>query len=99
MLCNAPVDIAERIARQLVEERLAACVNVVPGLKSFYFWEGALQTDAESALWIKVAADRIDALSQRIREIHPYQTVEILALPVDVERSDPAYVAWVRRLP
>jgi len=98
VMCNAPPDQAETIARTLVEEHLAACVNVVPAVTSYYFWEGALQRDAEAALWIKVPKEKMEALSQRIREIHPYHTVEILALPVDVERSDPAYVAWVRRL-
>lgn len=96
VLCNCTPDQAPELARMLVEERLAACVNVVPGVRSFYIWEGAVCDDAESTLIIKVGADGVAALSKRIHALHNYDTPEILVLPVDEEASDSAYVAWVK---
>lgn len=96
VLCNCPPDRAAEIARPLVVEGLAACVNLVPGVRSLYVWEGAVQDEVETTLLIKVAADRVDALRARLRALHPYQVPEILALPVDTARSHPDYVAWVR---
>jgi periplasmic divalent cation tolerance protein len=96
VLCNCPPDAAEGIARALVSEGLAACVNVIPGVRSLYLWDGTLQEDAESTLLIKVAAERVGELAARARELHPYELPEIVALDVDVASSDPRYVAWVR---
>ncbi|MCB9669968.1 MAG: divalent-cation tolerance protein CutA [Alphaproteobacteria bacterium] len=95
VLCNCTPGEAPDLARTLVEERLAACVNVLPGVRSFYVWDGALCDDAESTLLVKVRADGVPALSDRIRALHSYSTPEILVLPVDVAASDPRYVAWV----
>lgn len=99
VLCNCPPDEAAPLAKTLVEEGLAACVNIVPMVQSIYAWDGAIHDDSESTMLIKVASSRVDALSERLRQIHPYEVVEILVLPVDVERSDPTYVAWVRATP
>ncbi len=96
VLCNCPPGEAVAIARTLVEERLAACVNVIPGVTSFYFWKGTLEEDGESTLLIKVAADGVRAMTDRLRDLHSYDTVEIVVLPVDVALSDPRYVNWVR---
>ena len=96
VLCNCPPAEAAPIARTLVEERLAACVNVIPGVTSFYFWEGKLEEDGESTLLIKVSAEGVAAMADRLRELHSYDTVEIVVLPVDVALSDPRYVRWVR---
>jgi periplasmic divalent cation tolerance protein len=86
---------AERIATALVEERLAACVNVVPGMRSTYRWEGAVQKDDELLLVAKTRADRLAALTARVRALHPYELPEVLALPA-AGGSD-AYLAWVTR--
>lgn len=96
VLCNCPPDAADGIARALVVEGLAACVNVIPGVRSLYLWDGTLQEDAESTLLIKVPAERVGELAARTRELHPYELPEIVALEVDVAASDPRYVAWVR---
>jgi periplasmic divalent cation tolerance protein len=96
VLCNCSPDESARLGRALVEEGLAACVNVLPGVTSYYTWEGAVQADTEHTLLIKVAADRVAALSDRIRALHSYDVPEIVVLDVDVAASDPAYVAWVR---
>ena len=89
----AQAEDAERIARALVERRVAACVNVVPGLTSFYRWKGALQRDDERLLLIKTRRDGYAALEQALRSLHPYEVPEIVALPL--EAGSAAYLAWI----
>jgi periplasmic divalent cation tolerance protein len=84
---------ATKIARTLVEERLAACVNVVPGLRSIYAWEGEICDDAEVLLVVKTRRALLERLDARLHEIHPYDTPELLALPV--EYGAKKYLAWV----
>ena len=98
IFCNCSPDEAEGLARTLVSERLAACVNVIPGVRSFYEWDGALQDDQEYMLLIRTTTERVAALSQRIRELHSYDTPEVVVVPVDVGRSDPRYLSWVRQM-
>ena len=95
VLSNVPPDRADEIARRLVEERLAACVNLMP-IRSVYRWKSALAEEAEVTLLIKVSAERVAALVERLRALHPYELPEILVLDVDAERSLAEYVAWVR---
>ncbi|MFQ5520492.1 MAG: divalent-cation tolerance protein CutA [Candidatus Methylomirabilia bacterium] len=83
----------QRIARTVVAEHLAACVNLVPGLRSLFFWEGQLQEEPEALLVIKTNRERYEALQRRVFELHPYSVPEILALPV--EAGSPSYLAWV----
>ena len=85
---------AERLARALVEERLAACVNVVPGVRSFYRWQGAVEDAAELLLVAKTRADRAEALAARVKELHPYELPEVLTLPA--AGGSAAYLDWVR---
>lgn len=96
VLCNCPPDEAPALARALVAGEFAACVNLIPGVKSWYRWQGELVEDAETTMLIKVAADRLDGLRKTIVDRHPYSVPEIVVLPVDVEASHPAYVRWVR---
>jgi periplasmic divalent cation tolerance protein len=83
-----------RIASALVEERLAACVNLVSGIRSIYRWEGRIEEDAEVLLVVKTRADRAGALVDRVGELHPYDLPEVLLLPA-VGGSLP-YLDWVR---
>ena len=85
---------AEKLARALVEERLAACVNVLPGVHSFYRWEGSVQDDAELLLVAKTRAERVGALAARVNELHPYDLPEVLELPAT--GGSEAYLDWVR---
>lgn len=85
---------AARLARTLVEERLAACVNVLPAMASTYHWKGAIEQDTEHQVVIKTTAARIDALEARLRELHPYEVPELLVL--DVIGGGANYLAWVR---
>ena len=98
VLCNCPPNESKALSRALVGESLAACVNVVPGVRSTYIWDGELQEDEEHTLLIKTTEKKVAALSDRIRALHSYETVEILSLPVDTANSDPAYVAWVEKM-
>lgn len=96
VLCNAPADQAEVIARAVLEERLAACVNIVPGVVSLYWWQGALCRDGESTLLIKTRADLVEPLTEAIRSAHPYDVPEVIALPLQAGEGNAAYAAWVR---
>jgi periplasmic divalent cation tolerance protein len=89
----ASAEDADRIARELVERRLAACVNVVPGLVSTYRWKGKLEKDAEQLLIIKTRRDRFPALREALAAIHPYEVPELIAVPI--EDGSPAYLEWL----
>ena len=83
------------MATILVEERLAACVNLVPGLTSIYRyrWQGTLRREPEYLLLIKTTAARFTQVRERIRALHPYEVPEIIALPI--RDGDPAYLNWL----
>ena len=85
---------AEKIARSLVDTRLAACVNVVPGMRSFYRWKGSIEDTAEWLLVIKSSRGRFDALRTALEKLHSYEVPEIIALPITA--GDSAYLAWLR---
>jgi periplasmic divalent cation tolerance protein len=84
---------AAAFARTLVAERLAACVNVLPEMRSIYRWEGAVHDEGERQLLIKTAAVRVEALRQRIGELHSYDVPEFIVLPID--GGSAAYLRWV----
>ena len=84
---------AKTIGRALVEERLAACVNVIPGMTSIYRWEGALEEAEEAVLIAKTRADRFDALARRVAEIHPYDTP--CAIRLDIAGGLPPFLQWI----
>lgn len=94
-LCSCPdATSARAIAEALVGERLAACVNRLPGISSTYRWQGAVTTDSEELLLIKTIAGRFEALKARLLELHPYELPELVALPL--EQGHAAYLDWVR---
>jgi periplasmic divalent cation tolerance protein len=84
---------AEKLADMLIEKRLAACVNILAPCRSVYRWKGALQHDEEHPMLIKTTQERYLALEQALRERHPYELPEIIAVPI--ERGLPAYLDWV----
>lgn len=86
---------AETIAAALVEARLAACVNILPGLRSIYRWQGAIESSDEVALIVKTSAAAANSAVDRIRALHPSQTPAISALVVDEAATDPDFAAWV----
>jgi periplasmic divalent cation tolerance protein len=87
-------DTLHSIGRVLVEEGLAACVNVVPGITSVYRWEGETRTDPEALAIIKTTEDRVHATHLRVAELHPYDVPEFIAM--EVAEGSPAYLRWVR---
>ena len=96
LLCNAPPERAPEIARTVVDEGLAACVNLLAA-QSVYRWQGSVVEEAETTLVLKVPADGVARLRARLLELHPYEVPEIVTLAVDVEQSHAPYVEWVRR--
>ncbi len=85
---------ARRVARTLVEERLAGCVTLIPAAESIYRWEGRMETAAETLLLLKTGLDQLPALEARLHELHSYQTPEFLVLTV--ESGSHAYLEWLR---
>lgn len=92
-LVTAPDEAADELARSLVRDRVAACVNVVPGVRSHYRWEGRIETSNESLLVLKIRAEGSDDVPARVAERHPYDVPEVLLL--DVADGLPAYLRWV----
>lgn len=95
VFCTCPdTDSASRIAEALVGERLAACVNILPAIDSVYRWQGAIERASEVQLIIKTVEARVDALTARIRALHPYELPEVVA--IEAASGWPAYLDWVR---
>ena len=95
VLCTCPEgDTAERLARALVDERLAACVNRLPGIVSTFSWQGRVEEEPETLLLVKSTMARLEALQERIKALHPYELPEVVAVPV-VGGLD-GYLDWVR---
>ncbi len=93
VLITTPESEAERIARTLVEERLAACVNIVKGVTSIYWWRGNVESDSEALLIVKTSAGILPRLEEKVREIHPYEVPEIIVLPIIAGLKD--YLEWL----
>ncbi|MCA9535560.1 MAG: divalent-cation tolerance protein CutA [Myxococcales bacterium] len=97
LLCTAPTtQVGAVLARIAVEARLAACVNILDGVRSVYVWEGAVCDEPEVQLLFKTTRARIEALCELVREAHPYEVPELLVLPADNAASSPAYLRFVR---
>jgi periplasmic divalent cation tolerance protein len=86
-------DKAAEVARTLVTEQLAACVNLVGPVRSIYRWKGEISDDSETLAVIKTTAERFDALKARLVELHPYEVAEVIAMPVEAGHAP--YLAWV----
>lgn len=86
-------DEALRIGRVVVEERLAACANVIEGMSSIYWWQGAIEQADEAVLIVKTRAELVDRLTARIKSLHSYDVPCVVALPID--GGNPAYLQWI----
>ena len=85
---------AEALARTLVEERLAACVNIVTGMTSVYRWKDKIEEDREQQMVIKTTPEKLQALEWRLRQLHPYELPEFIVL--SVSSGSEAYLNWIR---
>ncbi len=93
VLITAPRGKGEEIAEFIVSRRLAACVNVVGGIKSFYWWQGEMQRDEEDLLIVKTTREALGKLISEVKKVHPYTVPEIIAL--DIVEGNPDYLRWV----
>jgi periplasmic divalent cation tolerance protein len=89
----ASLEEAQRLARTIVGERLAACANIVPGMRSVYWWEGAVNEAEECIILFKTLAERFDALAARVKALHSYDCPCVVALPIGA--GLPAYLGWI----
>jgi len=88
-------DTARRIGRTVVEEKLAACVNLLPQIESIYRWKGAIETASEVLALIKSTTWKYQLLEARIRELHPYEVPEIISVRIDAGHLE--YVRWIEQ--
>jgi periplasmic divalent cation tolerance protein len=88
------LELAQEIASALVQAHAAACVNIVPGIRSIYVWEGEKCDEQECLLLIKSTSEKFEAVRARIHQLHSYKVPEIIAVPISA--GDPAYLAWLR---
>lgn len=86
---------SKKIAQELVTEKLAACVNIIPGVQSFFSWVGKVDTANEHMLVIKTTHDCYPALEKKIKKIHPYELPEIIAVPI--ETGFAGYLDWITK--
>lgn len=84
---------AEAAGRGIVERRLAACVNILPGMVSHYWWQGKIERAEEAVMIVKTRASLAEAVAEAVKAAHPYETAAIMVLPV--EKLDPDYHAWI----
>lgn len=87
-------ELAVAIARSLVETRLAACANLIKGIRSIYKWQDRIEDDAEVLMIVKTRRELFDPLQSKVKELHPYEVPEIIALPIIAGSDD--YLKWLR---
>ncbi len=93
LVTTSSVEEAQRIGHAIVDERLAACANVLGGVGSRYWWQGRVEEASEALLILKTRQDRLTALTARVRELHTYTIPEVIALPI--VGGNPDYLAWI----
>jgi periplasmic divalent cation tolerance protein len=87
------VETANRVAEALVEEKLAACANVIPAVHSIYRWKEKIETAGEVMVFLKTTEDRLVELQEKLRSVHPYEVPELICIQID--RGSPDYLRWV----
>jgi periplasmic divalent cation tolerance protein len=87
------VEESKKMGKRVVEERLAACANIVPSISSYYWWKGKLEEDSESILLLKTKKENVERLIARIKELHSYENPAIISLPID--KGSKIYLDWI----
>lgn len=90
---SLPREDAREMARTIVEERLAACANIIPKMESFYWWEGKIENDEEALLMIKTSYQKVEDLIRYMRDNHPYEVPDIISVPI--MEGLPDYINWM----
>ncbi|MFN8577205.1 MAG: divalent-cation tolerance protein CutA [Candidatus Sericytochromatia bacterium] len=93
ILCTTPKDKSEDMAQILLEEKLVSCVNIIPAIRSIYWWNGQIQKDTEDLLIIKTKDDLVNELIEKVKEVHPYDIPEVISLNVEDGNND--YIKWI----
>lgn len=96
LITTCEEDKAEEIAERLLKEKLVACVNIIGPVKSKYWWEEKIETQAECMLFMKTRDELVPLATKKLKEIHPYQVPEIISLEVDEVNSE--YLAWIEKV-
>ena len=87
---------ARMIGKDLVENHLAACVNIIDGMESMFWWKGEIDSDNETILIAKTVVDLVPKLTERVKELHSYETPCVITLPIQAGEGNPAYLQWLR---
>jgi periplasmic divalent cation tolerance protein len=93
LITTPGTEVANRLARILTDSKKAACVNILPDLKSLYWWQGKLNYENEVLLLVKTRAELFDEVAALVKSVHPYQVPEIIALPIVA--GNPEYLKWI----
>jgi len=88
-------DEAEQMGREIIEQNLAACVNIIPGMTSFYRWEGKIQCDEETILLVKTHTSKIQSLTQFVKKVHSYDCPCVISLTLAEDEGNEEYLKWL----
>ncbi len=97
VIMTVPKDKAATLSRTVVEERLAACANIIPSVRSIYAWKGTVEDDEEAMVFFKTTDDGIFPLTERIKSLHPYEVPEIISFAIREGEGNPDYLEWIAR--
>ncbi len=95
VLVSCPVNTAEKLAREILAKRIAACVSITHNVKSCYWWDDKIETSAESLLLIKTRSSLFRAVESVVKRVHPYKVPEIIAIPINIGHKP--YLAWIKK--
>ncbi len=98
VIVTAPKEAAPKLCKQIIEERLAACANILPSIRSIYTWGRRIVDEDEAMIFFKTTDDRVSSLTQRVKELHEYDVPEIIAVQIREDQGNPSYLDWVREV-
>jgi periplasmic divalent cation tolerance protein len=98
IIVTASKEAAPGLGKQIIEERLAACANIIPSIRSIYTWGNRVVDEDEAMIFFKTTDDRVAALTKRIKELHEYEVPEIISVRIQRDEGNPSYLDWVREV-